>query len=103
MAKKIFAQFRCTNGYFRSSGVFFLLNKNEICSFCNLGEKETLEHFVLQCKMYQVERSKIADLTSGNQITSLMACESKDSIQAIACFLAESLKLRQFVLDNETD
>jgi len=53
--------------------------------------------------MYQGERLKIANLTSGNQFPSLMACVSKDSIHAIACFLAESLKLRQFVLDNETD
>ena len=77
------------------------LESEELCIVCNLGEHETVYHFLYRCPIYKPYRDHyLESLPAFNSedasANSLMQVQDRRSIRAIHYYTTGSLRLRTF-------
>lgn len=106
--KRIMAQLRLANKYYSHLSYKKCLGKfnpGSICQNCNLGELETVEHFLCRCPIYQPLRSIYIDkyLSQDMQhgaLERLLEDGEVGVLMAIYNFAGRSLLLRAFSLNE---
>ncbi|KAL1446170.1 hypothetical protein WDU94_005489 [Cyamophila willieti] len=79
----------------------FQWDANELCSICNLQEKEDLEHFLSRCPLYTAPRQKfISNLIQRSALIDLFKNPTKSEVNNVYFYVVSALKLRSF-LRNE--
>ncbi|KAL1465227.1 hypothetical protein WDU94_004814 [Cyamophila willieti] len=86
-----------------TNGCTYIVNTEEICSICNLGEGETLAHILLRCPLYRETRVAIAHYTQDHQeeraaLKCLLTYDTKEKLKSIYHTLKTILKIRAFIM-----
>lgn len=97
---RIFAACRMSNRLLLSVNVnktYHTINTGEICTLCNLNEKEDLKHILNKCPMY--DSLRIHHLKTGTA-PEILRDPSKDNVSNVFYFFSAALKRRAFILDQ---
>ncbi|XP_015509342.2 uncharacterized protein LOC107216614 [Neodiprion lecontei] len=107
---RVLAQARLANNHYFSFSfkrMYYGINPQLLCSICNLQENENLAHIFLRCPVYRPYREHfIAPLypTHATDDVSLVLNILNDlrpvTVKAVYLFLARSMKLRAFCLND---
>ncbi|KAL1447205.1 hypothetical protein WDU94_013867 [Cyamophila willieti] len=86
-----------------TNGCTYIVNTEEICSICSLGEGETLAHILLRCPLYGETRAAIAHYTQDHQeerdaLKCLLTYDTKEKLKTIYHTLITILKIRAFIM-----
>ncbi|KAL1447096.1 hypothetical protein WDU94_003514 [Cyamophila willieti] len=101
---RVLAQLRLTGSKIRIyvNRILYEWDQFEICSICNIGEPENLEHFLMVCPHYQTMRTKFLGgvLSTGGDLRTILNSDCRKSINNVYYYVTAALKLRSF-LRNE--
>lgn len=101
---RIFCQIRlCSKTFVRITykGSIYTINQEEICTLCNSRQNETLEHIVLQCRMYDCIRVQIIkNLHNFDDFIALLNTASLADIKQISNYFIGALKIRSFIINE---
>ena len=108
IAGRTLAQLRlASNRYCRLTfrAISHRLESEELCIVCNLGEHETVYHFLYRCPIYKPYRDHyLKSLPAFNcedaSAESLMQVQDRRSIRAIHYYTTSSLRLRAFARND---
>lgn len=104
--KRIMAQTRLANVVtctFYANRKFYNIDPQSFCPLCNLAEKETIEHLILRCPMYNSPRKRLLspyfvnDWSAENLIV-FLNCGSFDSAKALYFYISEIMIIREEIL-----
>lgn len=86
--------------------ISYKIKLDEICTVCNTGEPESIEHFLFVCPMYSSLRHKYLemwltpDLNSNENLIKLLSFENLEMVNDTFSFIIGALKTRSFVLEE---
>lgn len=106
--KKIISQLRVNGTMFvklTANGNLYKWEQTKICQCCNLGEEETLEHFMWSCPLYDPLRNHLLTqyargVTRDQMQVALLTNLNKKKMFDIAQYTTNALKLRSFSLNE---
>lgn len=82
------------------NGMMYEWDQNEMCTNCELGQLESLNHFFKQCSLYEQFREvyiRALLQAHNNEITSLLNTENRSDISKIFGYVQAALRIRSFI------
>lgn len=103
---KVFAQLRLSSihgTYFQIISNQYKINQKQKCLLCNLNAFETIEHILLLCPLYENLRTFylapiLLELPYEERLRRLFYITDPSDLKMLYFYIAQSLKLRAFVL-----
>lgn len=82
------------------NGCTYRISLLENCSLCNLDEKESVDHILFRCPIYDcVRRWRRNDISCGAELQEFLINLDSGRLSAVYQFLREAMKLRAFLLN----
>lgn len=99
--KRLIAQLRLSNGYFKYKFSTCTLNWTEECNICNLQEIENMFHFMCQCKQYKNSRPEMLNkLNNDVNFLSEIEVNNAENCKTIVMFILGAMRIRNFIIEE---
>ena len=106
---KFLAQLRLSTMHgtnFRMKNVTYKIDQKTNCTICNHQNPETIEHFLLDCPIYQHHRNTylskfiLQPINISESLSCIFSVSNISELKLIYYYVANSLKLRSFILNE---
>ena len=106
---KFLAQLRLSTIHgtnFRMRNILFKIDQKTNCTICNRQSLETIEHFLLVCPIYEHFRTVYLSKfifdppNNSDSLSSIFTVSNIDDLKLIYYYVANSLKLRAFIMNE---